>query len=132
MRSPGIRRSRPRVILPPEERPDPAVADRVEYVGSPEHKRSPSFAGAPRPRADASICGPEFNGRQAELTEWLRDGIRRGAVGGEIEGDFPRYVWYRQGEDVFEARLVNRGTGEYKGFKLKRDEWPRGLEQFYG
>ena len=32
---------------------------------------------------------------------------------------------------VFEGRLVNRETGEYKGYPLDRDEWPRGVEETY-
>lgn len=134
MRSPSIKRPRKGTILPAEERPESSVADRVTYVGSPEHKKSPSFAGVPRPRADATICDPSFLGRQEELTGWLKTAIRNGAVGAPVEGDFPRYVWYQNHEgEVFIARLVNRGTGEYKGWQLHdREEWPLGLEEVYG
>jgi len=132
MRSPSVKRARRGEILPPDERPDPAIAEHVKYIGSPEHKRAPSFAGALRPRADASICDPRFNGRQEELTEWLRTAIRKGAVGAPVEGGYPRYVWYRQDNEVFIGRLVNSGNGEYKGWQLDRqDEWPLGLDEFY-
>ena len=40
-------------------------------------------------------------------------------------------MWYKHGETVFEGRLVNRETGEYKGFPLHRDEWPRGIEEIH-
>ena len=66
------------------------------------------------------------------ITEWLRDAIRRGATGTPWEGTFPRYVWYKHEETVFEGRLVNRVTGEYKGYPLERDEWPDGIEDVYG
>lgn len=47
------------------------------------------------------------------------------------EGDFPRYVWYKHGDTVFEGRLVNRETGEYKGYPLHGDEWPDGIAEVY-
>jgi hypothetical protein len=104
-----------------------ATARRAAYVGSPEHKDSPSFAGQPRPRADASICDPAFADRQIELTRWLRNAIRDGRVSEFVENGFPRYVWYRDGQTVYEARLVNSGSGEYKGYALNKDEWPAGM-----
>jgi hypothetical protein len=103
------------------------VAEKARYVGSPEHKEEPSFAGLPRPRADATICDNRFADRQSELTGWLRDAIRNGCVGAPWEGDFPRYVWCMKDDIVYEARLVNRGNGEYKGYPLAFDEWPEGV-----
>lgn len=104
------------------------LALRARYVGSPEHKNHPSFAGRPAPRADASLCDPVFKDRQDELTEWLRRGILAGQIGCPWEGDFPRYVWLRQGDKVFEARLVNRELGHYKGWELRTEEYPEGLQ----
>ena len=99
----------------------------VKYVGSPEHKDFPSFAGQPRPRGDASLRPRDIRDVTV-VTGWLRYAIRRGSTGALWEGGFPRYVWYKawykEGEIVFEARLVNRGDGSYKGYPLKDDEWP--------
>ena len=50
-----------------------------------------------------------------------------GHVGEPWEGDFPRYVWHRRQRAVYEARLVNRELGEYKGYPLQRGEEPEGL-----
>jgi hypothetical protein len=108
-----------------------AVAEEVTYVGSPEHKRAPSFAGPPSPRSDASICDNRFLEMQAELTEWLKESIRRGAVSAPVEGGYPRYAWFREGDVVYEARLVNRGQGTYKGYPLERSEWPAGIDRIY-
>ncbi len=58
--------------------------------------------------------------------------LRRGATGGPWEGDFPRYVWYKLDNVVYEGRLVNRGLGDYKGYKLNENEWPENIEAFYG
>ena len=104
------------------------LAERVSYVGSQEHKDFPSFAGQPRPRADASLCPREIRDAEA-VSEWLRSAIRRGAVGAPWEGGFPRYVWHRECDTVFEARLVNRGNGSYKGYPLSFEEWPRDIEE---
>jgi hypothetical protein len=100
--------------------------DRVSYVGSSEHKNFPSFAGQYNPRADASKCDPDLTD-PAELTQWLRDAIRAGQVGELWEGDFPRYVWCRQGEVWYEGRLVNQELGQYKGYPLEAGEGPEGM-----
>src|SRR5690349_17079313 len=130
MRAPKRRRPMVRAVAPAPQGVDlEETADRVRYVGSAEHKDSPSFAGEPRPRADAAICDRSLAGSQTELTEWLRTAIRSGSFGGIWEGGFPRYVWYGPvAETVYEARLVNREAGWYKGFPLNRDEWPEGIE----
>lgn len=107
------------------------LADRVRYVGSPEHKNEPSFAGPPRLRADASCCPREMTADLKRINEWLRQAIRAGAVGAPWEGRFPRYAWYKYGAIVLEGRLVNRETGEYKGYPLGREEWLAGIEELY-
>jgi hypothetical protein len=114
------------LVLPPPDMDVAQVARRARYVGSAEHKDAPSFVGQPRPRADATICDRTFADRQAEITAWLRAAIREGRTG-EWEGAFPRYAWHRQGDRVFEARLVNAGNGEYKGYELSASEWPQGV-----
>ena len=130
MRAPQRRRPRKREIhLPPAAIDLDRLADRVRYVGSPEHKDTPSFAGAPRLRADASCCPREMTADLERINEWLRQAIRAGAVGAPWEGGFPRYVWYKYGKIVLEGRLVNRETGEYKGYPLGRHEWPAGIEE---
>lgn len=95
---------------------------RVTYIGSCEHKSFPSFAGRPCLRADASKCDPH-HADQDELTGWLRQAIREGRTSAHWEGDFPRYAWHKAEEVPYEARLVNRGLGQYKGYPLHPDEW---------
>ena len=132
MRAPRRRRPRMREIHAPLDPVELAgLASRARYVGSPEHKDVVSFAGRPRLRADASCCPRETAEDPRRITRWLRSAIREGATGAPWEGGFPRYVWYKHGETVFEGRLVNRETGEYKGYPLDRDEWPRGVEETY-
>lgn len=100
------------------------------YVGSPEHKDLPSFAGYPRPRADASICDQRLNSAE-QITGWLRAAIQKGAFGRLWEGKFPRYVWYKDGDTVYEGRLINQELGEYKGYPLERSEWPPDVARLY-
>jgi hypothetical protein len=116
-----------RVVAPPPGKDLVAAARRASYVGSPEHKDMPSFAGQPRPRADAAICNRSLAERQTQVTRWLKRAIRSGHVSAYWEGDFPRYVWHREAETVYEARLVNQGNGQYKGYPLNPGEWPEDL-----
>ena len=83
-RSPNRRRPRRRTrVVPPGTDLD-ALADRVRYTGSPEHKDMPTFAGHPRPRSDASICPREHNDIEM-VTGWLRSAMRAGSTGGPWE-----------------------------------------------
>ena len=106
------------------------LAKQAIYVGSAEYKDIPSFAGPARLRADASCC-PRETIDQPLVSQWLVYALRRGAAGPPWEGGFPRYVWYKNGDKVYEGRLVNSGNGEYKGYPLERNEWPSGIEDLY-
>ena len=135
MRAPQRRRPRLRVISPAPPEIDISIAiDTAVYVGSTEHKDTPSFAGEPRPRSDASICDRRFAWQQALITKWLRTALRNGTYGAPWEGNYPRYAWVWHPKDniVYEGRLVNRETGEYKGYPLERDEWPAIYEDSNG
>ena len=131
VRAPQRKRPQRRIIQPPPAGIDVSVlASRVSYVGSPEHKTRPSFAGMPRPRADATKCDTELNDCLKEIQQWLRRAFKVQCFGGPWEGDFPRYAWCKVGEIVYEARLVNRGNGQYKGWLLEPEEWPDGISDF--
>jgi len=126
MRAPSRKRPMRRTRCMPEPGVDLAeLAKRVSYVGSPEHKSSPSFAGAPKLRGDATKCDPALD--ILEITTWLRAGVVAGQIGAPWEGEFPRYVWQRTEARCYEARLVNRGLGQYKGYALTDDEVPAWL-----
>ena len=126
MRASQRRRQRRRQLFVQPDVDLDELANRVTYAGSAEHKDVPSFAGQPRRRADASIC-PRTISDQEAVNEWLRSAIRNGITGAPWEGGFPRYVWYRDGDTVYEGRLVNRGLGSYKGYPLEELEWPNGV-----
>jgi len=74
------------------------------------------------------LCDPNFANSQRELTEWLREAIQERRFGGLWENGDPRYAWTRKHDIVFEARLINSGSGEYKGYPLSaRDGIPDGI-----
>jgi hypothetical protein len=64
------------------------MANAMSYIGSPEHKDTPSFAGHPRPRADASICSRTFARDQLIVNQWLQAAILAANYSEFFEGDF--------------------------------------------
>jgi hypothetical protein len=126
MRIPQQRPKRHAIFVPPDTDLD-ALAERAVYVGSVEHKTHRSEAGLPRPRADATKCDQERHGNFRELTRMLREAIVAGRVGAPWDGEFPRYAWTNDAGDWFEARLVNRDQGTYKGYGVSADGLPEGL-----
>jgi hypothetical protein len=127
VRAPKRHRPRRRSVVPAPGGTDlTELAARASYVGSPEHKSYPSYAGGARLRADATRCDPSLTDRD-ELTRWLRAAIGAGRIGEPWEGDFPRYAWHRLGDVCYEARLVNQELGQYKGYPLDPSEQPEGM-----
>ena len=134
MRAPKRRRPLKRRICVPAGVDLEAAAKQAKYIGSSEHKNAPSPAGAPKLRSDASCCPPAIVKQRKKITDWLRSAIRHGSTGKFWEGHsprFPRYVWYRHGNTVFEGHLTNQVFGEYKGYPLKRSEWPDDFEAIH-
>ena len=104
------------------------VAESCTYVGSPYHKDAQGFAGIPRGRRpSASLCPQHLANRQELVEEWLRDAIRTGRTGAWI-GGYPRYVWRREGEIVFEARQGSPRSDQYHGYPLEPEQQVQGLE----
>lgn len=130
MKAPKRKRPLARVFMSPklDEEALKELAEKVHYHGSPEHKRHPSFAGPPAPRATASLCDPSFANKQDLLTAWLREAVANGQIGQVWDDDFPRNVWLKKSGIFYEARLVNRGNGGYKGWPLEEFEAPEELK----
>ena len=104
------------------------ILHKICYIGSPEHKKhTNAITDQVKPRADATLCPDSVTEKgKEEIEEWLKEAFRKGAYGEFWENDFPRYVQYlnRQMDVVFTGRLVNKGTGEYKGYPIEEFEWP--------
>ena len=118
-----------RVETPPTGVDLEKVASSCSYIGSVYHKRNPSFAGRqPRPRPDASLCPSELSNSRKLVESWLQYAVASGNVGRFDEFGYPRLVWYRKGNTVYEARTGSKGSGEYHGYPLRRDEHVMGLQ----
>lgn len=128
VRAPKRKRPLPRRVEDPPSNVDvDAAASAAEYVGSPEHKSFPSFAGPPKLRADATKCPPSLSDA-SQLTEWLQRAISSRQTSGRWDGGFPRYAWLEVEGIVYEARQLGPGSAQYKGYPLIPEERPRGLE----
>lgn len=102
-----------------------ALATRVSYVGSNEHKArpiDPSYDFAAALRSDASRCDPKVTREQAQ--EALRHAVRRRCVSEDFVGDFPRYVWGWLDGQPHVARLDNSEQGAYKAWPIGHEEFP--------
>jgi len=127
MRSPGRRRPRKDDQLPPESDVDlDLMAEKVTYVISPEHKDYLTSAGPGKLRSDASACPRNLD--FDEVLNWLKAAIRGRCVSADFDGDFPKYVWTRVNDRVYEGRLTNSGLGGYKGYPIHDYEAPGWLE----
>lgn len=99
------------------------VAAEATYIPYAAHKVHFSSGVAPRLRSDATPCPTDITAEQART--WLRQAIAAGDVGGSWLGKpYPRLVWRRVDDVVFEARLSNQESGEYHGYPIDRQEWP--------
>jgi hypothetical protein len=103
-----------------------AAAETASYVGSPEHKGQHTWLGQPKLRSDATPCPSNLHDRDL-LTSWLKAAILAGRVSDQWSDKYPRYVWFRNEDDLFEGRLVNLGNGEYKGYPIKNSQAPKGF-----
>ncbi|OJU74362.1 MAG: hypothetical protein BGO09_11090 [Bacteroidetes bacterium 47-18] len=134
MRSPNRQRPLPNKLTKnPNVKHLEAIKDKVSYVGSVEHKDAPSRlieGKIPRPRPDASMC-PRWINDLDLVNKWLKIAFEKGAVCDYFEGDFPRYVWFKYENTVFMGRLINKESGEYKGFPINQFEWPPGINKIY-
>lgn len=125
MRSRFHRRKRHRIGPWPEDADSPEeLAERVEYVGSPEHKDHPSSLGPPHLRSDATPCEANMTRDANRNTQALREGIRRQCVSSIFEGGYPKYVWTWVNGVLYEARHINGPQGTYKGYRLEEVQVP--------
>ena len=130
MKRPTFQRDNPKarkLQVPPDGIDLTQVAESCRYVGSPYHKDGLGFAGTPIRRPSAAICPRDLVNRRDLVEEWLRDAVRSGRVG-TWDGGYPRYIWHREGDIVFEARQGSPGSGEHHGYPLEPRQQVRGLE----
>jgi hypothetical protein len=112
---------------PPGKPPPESIAQRAQYVASGEHKDYPSPDGlwTVVAKVDKAKCARFARTEWHRLQEVLREAISAPCVHVEFRGDFPARAWAFINGDLHEARLSNRGNGEYHGFPLEyQEQWP--------
>lgn len=123
MRAPKRRGPRKDRRWQPAQDSDPvALATRVSYIISPEHKDYLTSAGPGKLRSDATPCprGLELQ----EVESWLKKAIAQRQASADLDGGYPRYAWARIDGRTYEARLSNSGLGQYKGYPIEDYEAP--------
>lgn len=100
-----------------------SVATRVRYLESQHHCAVGGAQPARRRSQPASKCPRRWTANEALAA--LRTSIRAGLVSEERNGDFPRYVWYREGEEtIYEARSEPHTPERYHGYPVEPYEVP--------
>ncbi len=65
--------------------------------------------------------------KASEANDALRLAIRNERVSEAWEDGFPRYVWHRDGETIYEARHTRGPHGTYHAYPIEAADAPRGL-----
>ncbi len=56
----------------------------------------------------------------------LRRAVLNGNVSEDWINDYPRYIWYREGDNVvYEARLSGGNAGSYHAYEITDDQVPK-------
>ena len=104
------------------------LANRVAYVGSAHHKRSPGdygFHPPANPRPSKSLCDGNRVVPKEEALRLLKSGISAGMFSTFTGDDLPKYVWCVNSDgEAYEAKL---GTGGYHGYRLEEDDDMRSI-----
>jgi hypothetical protein len=129
MRAP--RRHRPRKderLVPGPEIDLGAMAGKVTYVISAEHKDYLTSAGPGNLRSDASACPRGLN--LDEVASWLREAVSEGCVSAALEGDFPRYAWNELAIKSTRLASVTQDSGNTKGTQSKTMKLRAGYDDY--
>jgi len=110
--------------------PDPDMLERVAAGLSYESSRYHCVGEkGERPKSrfkPASVCPRRWS--KAEATAALRRAVNAGYVSEHTNGDFPRFIWYREGEDtIYEARGEPRTPERFHAYPVESFEVPREL-----
>jgi hypothetical protein len=65
--------------------------------------------------------------RQTDIQRWLQEEIRAGNFNDFWVNGFPKYVWHREDDIVYQGHLMDPSRGTYKGYPLEPYQFPRGL-----
>ena len=119
----------PKRRIAPIHEVDPELLARIEnearYTGSALHKRRGAdygFSPPANPRPHKSLCDGGRVVARDEARALFREGVRRGMISTFREDELPKYVWSVASDGrVYEAK-VERGSRNYHGYELGRDD----------
>ena len=129
-RPPTRRRPNPkkrRVMPPPRNVSLEEVERNCKYQSSAYHRTIPSSSGRPVYISGKSKCPEDLQQNPRRVQRLLKEAISLGHFG-YFTGGFPRRVWSRVGDTVFEAKQGTPGSGVYHGYPLRPDEPVEGLK----
>ena len=105
-----------------------ALAGRLTYVGSANHKRQPGdygFHPPTNPRPSKSLCDARRCVLLGEAQALMQKGILKGMISTWFVGDVPKYVWsVDEFGEAFEAKI---GRDGYHGYRLESDDTMRDI-----
>ena len=103
-----------------------SLAERLRYVGSAHHKRSPGdygFQPPCNPRQCKSLCDDKRVILTAEAVSIFRAGITKEMFSNDLENvieGIPKYVWgVDSNGEAYEAKI---GSDGYHGYRLGEDD----------
>ncbi|MGB8842129.1 MAG: hypothetical protein WCC64_13800 [Aliidongia sp.] len=102
------------------------MANRVDYGGNPEHKRSAADYGLmppASPRPGKTLCDARGPFLKAEALKLLKAGVRKGLMSPSTPGAWPQNIWaLSESGEPFEAQLENPTMGTYHGYPMPADD----------
>lgn len=103
-----------------------ALARRIEYAGSANHKLRPGnygFVPPTNPRGSKSPCDDIRSVLLEEASELLLKGVAAGMVSAFAGDGIPKYVWAVDDDgEVYEAKAKPGQETTYHGYRLGEDE----------
>jgi hypothetical protein len=110
-----------------KKRPSVQAATNIKYEESPYHCHGPK---GERPRfrtKPASPCPRKWSAQEAITA--LKRAIQLGWISDKRVNDFPRYIWYRDGETtIYEARSAPAVPGKYHAYPVEAWQVPKELK----
>lgn len=121
-----VRTANPKRVHPaPDAEMLSRAASASVYGASRYHCRGPKGEPVIIRVEPTSLCPRQWSDQEA--TRALRDAIRNGAVCEVWEDGFPRHVWHRDGDVLYEARHTRGPIGSFHAYPIESLQAPKGL-----
>ena len=101
------------------------LKEHAVYEGASYHKKNPGdFKLNPPsgPRPNKTLCDEAGISRKAQAQALLLQAIDGGLVSEKTEFDFPKHLWVKNGDHVFEAIYGGSKQGYYHGRPVRRSD----------